>query len=316
MMTNIQAAQVQDSLNVTTPNDKAIPASSVETVKEGIVGKVDKLSEYLEILLVKFVDAIPSIIAALLGLFVGLFLIRTILKIIRKRFEKQNVDISLRNFLISIIKFVLYAILILVVIQNLGFQTTAILGALSGMVLAVGLALQGSLANFAGGVLILLFRPFEVGDYIENNSGTDGTVEKIDLLYTTLTSAQGIKVYSPNGALANSVIRNFTQLTSRRFEYVVGISYDANIKTAQNIILDILKNDSRVNQEPAPDVFVSLLADSAVNLTIRAWATKENYWSARNNLQEEIKIALDKAGISIPFPQREMRIVNEVPKEK
>ncbi|NBL64449.1 mechanosensitive ion channel [Flavobacterium sp. NST-5] len=315
-MTNIQAAQVQDSLNVTTPNDKAIPASSVETVKEGIVGKVDKLSEYLEILLVKFVDAIPSIIAALLGLFVGLFLIRTILKIIRKRFEKQNVDISLRNFLISIIKFVLYAILILVVIQNLGFQTTAILGALSGMVLAVGLALQGSLANFAGGVLILLFRPFEVGDYIENNSGTDGTVEKIDLLYTTLTSAQGIKVYSPNGALANSVIRNFTQLTSRRFEYVVGISYDANIKTAQNIILDILKNDSRVNQEPAPDVFVSLLADSAVNLTIRAWATKENYWSARNNLQEEIKIALDKAGISIPFPQREMRIVNEVPKEK
>ncbi len=317
MINNSQIAQAKDSLTVvenvnTTPTNQV----SVENVTDGIVGKVDRVSEYFEILLVKFVDAIPSIVAAILGLIVGLFVIRTIEKVLKKRFEKRNVDLSLRSFLMSIIKFVLYAILFLVVIQNLGFQTTAILGALSGMVLAVGLALQGSLANFAGGVLILLFRPFEVGDYIENSAGTDGTVEKIDLLYTTLINSQGIKVYSPNGALANSVIRNFTQLTTRRFEYVVGIGYDANIKTAQNIILEVLKNDPRVISEPAPDVFVSLLADSSVNLTIRAWATKEDYWSARNTLQEEIKIALDKAGISIPFPQREMRIVSDVTKEK
>src|SRR5690606_16422146 len=139
-------------------------------------------------------------------LIIGLFIIRTTLKLVRKRFEVRNVDRSLRDFLMSILKFVLYALLILSIARNLGFETTAILGAFSGLVLAAGLALQGSLSNFAGGVLILLFRPFEVGDYIDNSAGTEGTVEKIDLLYTTLTDSNGIKVFSPNGSLANSVI--------------------------------------------------------------------------------------------------------------
>ncbi len=210
----------------------------------------------------------------------------------------------------------MYALLILSVAGNLGFETTAILGALSGLVLAIGLALQGSLANFAGGVLILLFRPFEVGDYIENSSGTDGTVDKIDLLYTTLTTSQGIKVFSPNGALANSVIRNFSKITNRRFEYVVGISYEDNIQTAQKVILDILNNDPRIIKEPEPDVFVSALADSSVNLTIRAWANKDDYWAARNSLQQDIKVALDNAGINIPFPQQEMRIISDKPENK
>src|SRR5690606_8151929 len=163
----------------------------------------------------------------------------------------------LRGFLMSIIKFVLYVLLVLSVAGNLGFQTTAILGALSGLVLAAGLALQGSLSNFAGGVLILLFRPFEVGDYIENNSGTDGTVDKIDLLYTTLTTTSGIKVFSPNGALANSVIKNFTKITNRRFEYVIGIAYEDNIKTAQQTILSVLNNSNIVLKTPAPEVFVN-----------------------------------------------------------
>lgn len=286
-------------------------AVNTETMKADLATKVDKFSDYLELLIVKFIDAIPSILGAIIGLIVGLFIIRTVLKIVKNRFEKRNVDMSLRGFLISIIKFVLYAILILVVIQNLGFETTAILGALSGLVLAVGLALQGSLSNFAGGVLILLFRPFEVGDYIENSAGTDGTVDKIDLLYTSLTTAQGIKVFSPNGALANSVIRNFSKITNRRFEYVVGIGYEDNIKTAQTVILNVLNSDDRIVKEPAPEVFVTDLADSSVNLTIRAWASKDNYWSARNSLQQEIKVALDNAGINIPFPQQEMRIISD-----
>lgn len=286
-------------------------AVNTETMKADLATKVDKFSDYLELLIVKFIDAIPSILGAIIGLIVGLFIIRTVLKIVKNRFEKRNVDMSLRGFLISIIKFVLYAILILVVIQNLGFETTAILGALSGLVLAVGLALQGSLSNFAGGVLILLFRPFEVGDYIENSAGTDGTVDKIDLLYTSLTTAQGIKVFSPNGALANSVIRNFSKITNRRFEYVVGIGYEDNIKTAQTVILNVLNSDDRIVKEPAPEVFVTDLADSSVNLTIRAWASKDNYWPARNSLQQEIKVALDNAGINIPFPQQEMRIISD-----
>lgn len=306
----------KDTLTLAKEKEELLNAVKPENVKEGISGVVSDVSIHVERMIAMLIDAIPAVVKALIFLVIGLFIIRTVLKIVKNRFEKRNVDMSLRGFLMSIIKFVLYALLILSVAGNLGFQTTAILGALSGLVLAVGLALQGSLSNFAGGVLILLFRPFDVGDYIENSAGTDGTVDKIDLLYTTLTTSQGIKVYSPNGALANSVIRNFSKITNRRFEYVVGISYDSNIKTAQNVILDILNNDPRIIKEPAPDVFVSALADSSVNLTIRAWATKDNYWDARNTLQQDIKIALDQAGISIPFPQQEMRIISDKPEIK
>ena len=309
-------AATKDTLSLVKEKEQLLEAVKPENVKDGIAEQVNAFSNLIENTIARLLNAIPSIIAAVLALIIGLFVIRTILRIIKNRFEKRNVDVSLRGFLMSIIKFVLYALLILSVAGNLGFQTTAILGALSGLVLAVGLALQGSLSNFAGGVLILLFRPFEVGDYIENSAGTDGTVEKIDLLYTTLNNAQGIKVFSPNGALANSVIRNFSKITNRRFEYVVGISYEDNIQTAQKVILDILNNDPRIIKEPEPDVFVSALADSSVNLTIRAWANKDDYWAARNSLQQDIKVALDNAGINIPFPQQEMRIISDKPENK
>ncbi|MEG1022027.1 MAG: mechanosensitive ion channel, partial [Myroides sp.] len=160
----------KDTLSLAAEKEQLLEAVNPENVKEGVVGSVTKISDYFELLIVKFIDAIPSIIAAILVLIIGLFIIRTVLRLVKKRFEKRNVDLSLRGFLLSIIKFVLYALLILSVAGNLGFQTTAILGALSGLVLAAGLALQGSLSNFAGGVLILLFRPFEVGDYIENSA--------------------------------------------------------------------------------------------------------------------------------------------------
>lgn len=306
----------KDTLSLAKEKEELLNAVKPENVKDGISGVVSDVSIHVERMIAMLIDAIPAVVKALIFLVIGLFVIRTVLKIVKNRFEKRNVDMSLRGFLMSIIKFVLYALLILSVAGNLGFQTTAILGALSGLVLAVGLALQGSLSNFAGGVLILLFRPFEVGDYIENSSGTDGTVDKIDLLYTTLTTSQGIKVFSPNGALANSVIRNFSKITNRRFEYVVGISYEDNIQTAQKVILDILNNDPRIIKEPEPDVFVSALADSSVNLTIRAWANKDDYWAARNSLQQDIKIALDNAGINIPFPQQEMRIISDKPENK
>lgn len=310
------ATVVKDTISLAKEKEELLNAVKPENVKEGVTNSVSEVSNYMEKLIAMAIDAIPAIVKAILILVVGLFLIRLIIKIIKKRFEKRNVDLSLRGFLMSVIKFILYAVLILTLIQTLGFESTAILGALSGLVIAVGLALQGSLSNFAGGVLILLFRPFEVGDYIENSAGTDGTVEKIDLLYTTLNNAQGIKVFSPNGALANSVIRNFSKITNRRFEYVVGISYEDNIQTAQKVILDILNNDPRIIKEPEPDVFVSALADSSVNLTIRAWANKEDYWSARNSLQQDIKVALDNAGLHIPFPQQEMRIISDKPENK
>ena len=282
-----------------------------ESVKEDITTSFFEFTNVIEEIIAWFIRSIPNIITAILTLIIGLFLIRLLLKIIRKRFERRNVDLSLRGFLMSIIQFILYTLLFLSIASNLGFKTTAILGALSGLVLAAGLALQGSLSNFAGGVLILLFRPFEIGDFIENNSGTSGTVDKIDLLYTSLTNSDGIKVFSPNGPLANSVILNYTKITNRKFEYVIGISYEDNIKTAQQVILNVLQSDNRVVKNPVPEVFVKELADSSVNLTVRGWANKADYWAVRNQLQATIKEALDNAGIQIPYPQQEMRIISK-----
>ena len=304
---------VQNDTIPTLSEKKEMLIESVKSVnvKEDVVEQVSKISDTFQILILKFINSIPKLIGVVILLIIGLFVVRTIIRIVKSRLKKREVDESLSGFLVNIIRFVLSVVLILMVVQNLGFETTAILGALSGVVLAVGLALQGSLSNFAGGVLILLFRPFDVGDYIENTSGTDGTVDKIDLLYTTLTTSNGIKVFSPNGPLANSVIKNYSKITNRRFEYNIGIGYEDNIKTARTVIFNILNDDKRVLQTPVPEVFVNELADSSVNLTIRAWATKEDYWATRNGLQEDIKNALDKAGISIPYPQREMHIISE-----
>ncbi|WP_372473203.1 mechanosensitive ion channel family protein [Capnocytophaga sp. ARDL2] len=282
-----------------------------EELKEGFSNQFGEMSKYVEVLSIKLVNSIPSIIGALIALFVGLFIIRILMRFIKQRLEARNVDASLRGFLLSVLKFVLYAVLLLLVVQNLGLQTSAILGALSGIVLATGLALQGSLSNFAGGVLILLFRPFEVGDYIENNSGTSGTVEKIDLLYTTLTTLEGIKVYSPNGSLANSVIQNFTKISRRRMDFIIGIGYESNIKVAKEVIIEtVLQNDKVLRDDP-PIVFVSELADSAINLNVRCWALREDYWKMYFELKEKIKVALDKEGINIPYPQRDIHIINK-----
>ncbi len=302
-------ANANDSISMSDTVERIQGAISKENVKEQIAGTIYDINKITEKAIFMLIEAIPAIVKTVIITIVGVFVIRTVMKIIRNRFEKRGLDLSLRSFLQSIIRFVLYAVLILTIVQTLGFGTSAILGALSGIVLAIGLALQGSLSNFAGGVLILVFRPFEVGDYIENNSNTAGTVEKIDLLYTTLTTVDGLMVSSPNGALANSVIRNFTKNPQRRFEYLIGIGYSDDIEYAKEVVQKVLENNEFVLKSPAPEVFVNELAESSVNLMIRAWAKKENYWDARKQLQQDIKIALDKANISIPFPQREMHII-------
>lgn len=276
---------------------------------------VDKIELALTTIITKVSNAIPNLLLGLVLLFIGLFFVRTLLKIIDRRFESRNVDPSLRGFLRSVISFILYALLIITVISNVGIQTTSFIAVMSAVALGVGSALQGSLSNFAGGVLILIFRPYEVGDYIENNSGTEGTVQKIDLLYTTLINAKGIMVFSPNGPLANSVIRNFTKISSRRIDYAIGISYNDNIKVAREVILKVISQEKRVLQTPAPEVFVDALADSSVNLIVRMWTERADYWSTYSSLQEKIKVALDEANISIPFPQQELHIIKGDTKE-
>lgn len=264
---------------------------------------MEKLEVALERIIEAMLARIPSLVLAILLLVLGSWAIRLILKIIRRRFERRNVDLSLRDFVGSIVKFTLYAMLILSVASMVGIQTTSFVAVLGAASLSIGLALQGSLSNFAGGVLILLFRPFRVGDFVSASSGASGTVEKIDILYTTMRTGDGIAVFAPNGPLANSVITNFSSITKRRMEYKIGISYESNIKDAREVILKIFKDDSRVLNTPKPEVRVGELADNSVHLTVRAWAPKEVYWESYYDNFERIKLELEANNITIPHPQ-------------
>jgi small conductance mechanosensitive channel len=169
------------------------------------------------------------------------------------------------------------------------------------------MALQGSLSNFAGGILILLFRPFEVGDYISSANGSGGTVERIDLLYTTLIDDEGLRVFSPNGTLANSVIKNYTKISSRRIYFSFLISYDSNIKEARKIILDVCQADNRILSKPAATVYVGDLNDNGVSLTVLAWTKKEDFGVVKNEIAEKIQTLID--GRNIVFPQTSIKIL-------
>ncbi|WP_240903126.1 mechanosensitive ion channel family protein [Sphingobacterium sp. SGG-5] len=261
---------------------------------------MEKFETSIEKLIDLLVLKIPSIAIGLLLLVVGRYVIRFVLKLIERRFERRDVDISIRSFISSIIRFVLYVLLILTAANTMGIQTTSFIAALSAFGLAVGLALQGSLSNFAGGVLILLFRPFEVGDYISSNNGSGGTVERIDILYTTLIDDDGIRVFSPNGTLANSVIKNYTKITSRRMQFSFLVSYDVNMKVARETILAIFEADSRVLDKPQAEVVVGELKDGGVVLIARAWAKRENFWATRNEIAENIQDKLDATNVSFP----------------
>ena len=287
----------------------------IAAVTETVSTTVDKLELALTTIITKTSSAIPNILLGLILLFLGLFFIKTLLKLIDKRFAARSLDPSLRGFLRSIISFVLYALLIITVISNVGIQTTSFIAVMSAVALGVGSALQGSLSNFAGGVLILVFRPYEIGDYIENSSGTEGTVQKIDLLYTTLVNSNGIMVFSPNGPLANSVIKNFSKITKRRFEFSTTVSFSDNLKDVKDIIEKALLKDERILQEPKPDVFVKEIGGSGVVLTIRVWSTKPDYTAVSTQVQEEVSNALLANGFTNPFLASPVHIIDDTPKE-
>lgn len=265
------------------------------------------LEKLFDVILLK----IPSIAVGFFILIVGRYIIKFVLKFIDKRFVKKDVDISIRSFIKSLLKFAMYALLILTVANTMGIETTSFIAALSAFGLAVGMALQGSLSNFAGGVLILVFRPFDVGDYISSANGSSGSVERIDLLYTTIIDDDGIRVFSPNGTLANSVIKNYTKITARRMQFTFVVSYDTNIKVAREAILSVLNTDERILDAPKKEVIVGDLKESGISLVVRAWANREVFWATKNQISEEIKNVLD--GKNVIFPSNIVKIIDETP---
>ena len=273
----------------------------------------DKLSNYQEFI-EHFIDLvwsyIPNIIAAIIIAVVGRLAIRFINRIVRKFFERKDYDLTLEGFLQSFINIVLHVTLVVLVVTQLGVKTSSLIAMLGAAGLAIGLALQGSLANFAGGVLILLFKPFKVGDWI-SAQGVDGSVKEISIFSTKLNTFGNQIAIIPNGQLANGNIINYNAEPIRRENYKVGIGYGADIKKAKAILLDICAADDRILKEPMPEVYVDSLGDSAVNLTLRFWAPNDVFWPARFDLIEKSKLLFDQAGIEIPFPQRVVHTIEE-----
>ena len=277
------------------------------------VKQVNQLTQYVQ-------DSIPGLItfglkvlAALVAFFIGRLVIRWIRKIVRRSFERSGADKGVEQFVDSLLKYGLYALLVFSLISSLGFDTTSVAAVLASGGVAIGLALQGSLSNFAGGVLILLLKPFVVGDYIiEDTNGKEGTVKEIQIFYTKLSTIDNKTIVIPNGMLTNNSITNATAKDERQLDLRVGISYDADIRQAKNVIEELLEKDECIIKNEQINVFVHELAESAVVLGIRAWVKNEEYWTTRWRLLEEIKILLDENGIEIPYPQMTVHMQKNV----
>lgn len=249
------------------------------------------------------------VLLALVVLLLGIQVIKIVRRILRRSLQKGNADVGVVQFLDSFVKVVLYILLLFMIASGFGLDATSVVALLGSAGVAIGLAVQGSLSNFAGGVLILLLKPFRVDDYIRMDSdGHEGTVREIQLFYTKLATPDNHVVIIPNGTLANSSILNMSALAERRMDIIVGISYDADIRRAREVIMQVLEEDKAVLQDQDRRVFVQELADNGVNLNVRCWALNEEYWECKWRITEQIKYALDEAEISIPYPQMDVHI--------
>ena len=249
------------------------------------------------------------VLFALLAFIIGVQLIRLIRKIVKKSMNRAGAETGAVQFVDSFIKAALYVLLVLMIASSFGLEAASIVAVLGSAGVAIGLAVQGSLSNLAGGVLILLLKPFRVGDYIvESSTSHEGTVTEIQIFYTRLLTADNKAVILPNGQLANNSIVNITSQKERRMDIVVGISYQADLKQAKEVLQTVLREDEAVLKERDMLVFVSDLGSSSVNLGVRCWFRQEDFWSGKWRVTENCKLALDAAGIEIPFNQLDVHV--------
>jgi small conductance mechanosensitive channel len=259
------------------------------------------VENYAENFIKALIDYSPKLISAFVILFFGLYAIRFINRIIRKIMIKRDLDPTLTNFLSDILLWVLRVLLFVTFIDKLGIGTSSFVAILGAMGLAVGLSLQGSLSNFAGGMLIILFKPFKVGDTIEAQ-GIIGTVNEIQIFVTKIINSNNQTIFVPNGSLSNGTITNYSLQGSRRADLTISISYDTNIKKAKDIISEVLNNNPKVLKSPAAEVSVKNLTDSSIQIAVRPWAINADFGSVSSDTLEFCKIAFDAAGIVIqPF---------------
>jgi len=249
----------------------------------------------------------PKLVLAILTLLLGLSIIKGIIHLISKSLEKTHVDETLRPFISNFLSWGLKAMLFISVASMVGIATTSFIAVLGAAGLAIGLALQGSLANFAGGVLILFFKPYRVGDLIDSQ-GHLGVVKEVQIFNTILVSPDNKRIIVPNASLSNNAVVNYSAEGNLRVDLVVGIAYPADVTRAKEVLLEMMQSDPLVLETPEPLVAVSELADSSVNLVVRPWCKVADYWDVYFSVTEKSKSALDAAGIEIPFPQRDVHL--------
>lgn len=259
---------------------------------------VQHVSTYFERMLTIIVDYSPRLISAFLILFIGLYIIRFVNRFVRKIMVKRNYDLTLSQFLADILLWAMRILLFVSFISKLGIESSSFVAILGAMGLAIGLALQGSLSNFAGGVLIILFKPFRIGDYIEAQN-VSGEVKEIEILYTKLRSSNNQIIFVPNGVLSNGTITNYSMEDIRRGDLRISVSYDTNLKEVKDIIFGILNTNPQVLQTPAPAVSVVEMTNSAIILAIRPWAERQNFWTMVSDVLQDCKTEFDKQGIEM-----------------
>lgn len=293
-------------LTSTTDVTEEVAKQVTEGVKE-----LNQFTQYIQ-------DKVPSIIAfglkvlfALIFFFIGRLIIKWIRKLVRLSLERSTADKGVEQFVDSLLKFSLYALLLVMILTSFGVATSSIAALLASGGVAIGLALQGSLSNFAGGVLILILKPFVVGDYIiEDAHGQEGTVKEIQIFYTKLSTLDNKTIVIPNGTLANTSLTNVTDKEFRLLDLKVDISYEADLRKAKNLIETLIKKDDSILQEKDILVFVDNLGASSVVIGARAWVKTEEYWAIRWRLLEEIKLTMDREGIEIPYQQLTVHLEN------
>jgi small conductance mechanosensitive channel len=248
-----------------------------------------------------------KVVGALVVLVVGWIAAGAIRGWVRRALQRSKIDNTLVPFVSNLVYYLILAVVLIAVLQLFGFQTTSLVAVLAAAGFAIGLALQGTLSNFSAGVMLLLFRPFKVGDYVDAG-GTAGTVVEIGVFSSVMNTPDNVRIIVPNSAIYGSVIKNYAANDTRRNDLVIGISYDDDIAKAIGVIERVVKSDARVLADPQPVIAVSELGDSSVNLVVRPWCAKGDYWGLRFDLTRKIKEELEAGGCSIPFPQRDVHL--------
>lgn len=261
-----------------------------------------KFDQLIERLLDMSVSAGKHILAAIVIYVVGRFIVKLLNRMVRGMLERRNIDVGVQSFLRSLVNILLTVLLVISVVSALGINTTSFAALLASAGVAVGMALSGNLQNFAGGLIVLLFKPYKVGDWIESQ-GVSGTVKEIQIFHTILTTADNKVIYVPNGAMSSGVVTNYSHQETRRVEWIVGVDYGEDYEKVQKIVYDILAADQRILKEPAPFVALHALDASSVNVVARVWVNSGDYWGVYFDINKAIYETFNEKGINFPFPQ-------------